>query len=101
MQNSNSDSARTANRRALLKGGAFAAAAAAAGAIGMSASPAAADFGDMDDGPITRGDAAILRFLAAAEIIESDLWQQYNELGGVSGGSAPYITALMVLDGDM
>jgi hypothetical protein len=33
---------------------------------------------------LTRGDAAILRFLAAAEIIETDLWQQYNELGGVN-----------------
>jgi hypothetical protein len=30
-------------------------------------------------GAITRGDIAILRFLAAAELIESDLWQQYNE----------------------
>jgi Ferritin-like domain len=57
---------------------------------------------------LTRGDIAILRFLAAAEIIETDLWQQYNELGGipdheVPGGSgcAPYITALEVLDGDM
>src|ERR1700730_13691283 len=27
-----------------------------------------------------KGDAAILRFLAAAEILETDLWQQYNEL---------------------
>ena len=34
-------------------------------------------------GHLTRGDAAILRFLAAAEIIESDLWQQYNELAGI------------------
>src|SRR4051812_38113256 len=32
---------------------------------------------------LTRGDAAILRFLAAAEILETDLWQQYNELAGV------------------
>ena len=31
---------------------------------------------------LTKGDAAILRFLAAAEIIESDLWLQYQELGG-------------------
>src|SRR5580698_1107526 len=30
-----------------------------------------------------RGDAAILRFLAAAELIESDLWTQYAELGGI------------------
>ena len=33
-------------------------------------------------GNLKRGDAAILRFLAAAEIIESDLWEQYWELGG-------------------
>ncbi len=33
-------------------------------------------------GRLTRGDAAILRFLAAAEILESDLWEQYWELGG-------------------
>ncbi len=57
---------------------------------------------------LTQGDIAILRFLAAAEIIETDLWQQYNELGGIvdsevpgGHGCAPYITALEVLDGDM
>ncbi|MEO8660353.1 MAG: ferritin-like domain-containing protein [Bryobacteraceae bacterium] len=58
---------------------------------------------------LTRGDAAILRFLAAAEILESDLWVQYNELGGVqdsevpgvTGGSPAYIEALSVLDEDM
>ena len=37
-------------------------------------------------GRLTAGDAAILRFLTAAEIIETDLWQQYNEIGGVNGG---------------
>ena len=69
-------------------------------------------------GNLTEGDAAILRFLAAAEILESDLWEQYWELGGVpfgehvdiprgesppqfSGGNAPYIAALEILDGDM
>jgi len=31
-------------------------------------------------GRLTRGDVAILRFLAAAEILETDLWQQYTEL---------------------
>src|SRR5437588_12673743 len=31
---------------------------------------------------LSRGDVAILQLLAAAEIIEADLWQQYNELGG-------------------
>src|ERR1035437_10947727 len=33
-----------------------------------------------NDGRISPGDAAILRFLAAAEILEADLWQQYKEL---------------------
>jgi len=57
---------------------------------------------------LSRGDAAILRFLAALEILETDLWQQYNELGGVQddevpggGGSAAYTAALEVLDPDM
>jgi hypothetical protein len=35
---------------------------------------------------LTLGDIAILRFLAAAELIESDLWQQYAELGGLTSG---------------
>jgi hypothetical protein len=52
-------------------------------------------------GSLSAGDAAILRFLAAAEIIEADLWQQYNELGGVNGGNPAYIAALQNLDGDM
>lgn len=57
---------------------------------------------------LTRGDIAILRFLAAAEIIETDLWQQYNELGGIQdkevpggSGSQLYTEALQRLDGDM
>lgn len=50
---------------------------------------------------LTDGDVAILRFLAAAEIIESDLWQQYNELGGADGGNKAYIAALSNLDADM
>src|SRR5689334_4231194 len=50
---------------------------------------------------LTDGDVAILRFAAAAEIIETDLWQQYNELGGVDGGNAAYQLALENLDGDM
>jgi hypothetical protein len=47
------------------------------------------------------GDVAILRFLAAAELIESDLWSQYAELGGANGGNPAYILALQNLDGDM
>ena len=36
--------------------------------------------GDDSGGKLSRGDASILRVLAAAEIIESDLWEQYWEL---------------------
>jgi hypothetical protein len=59
-------------------------------------------------GPLTTGDAAILRFLSAAEILETDLWQQYNELGGIQdaevpggSGNAKYTEALGELDEDM
>ena len=50
---------------------------------------------------LTRGDAAILKFLAAAELIETDLWTQYAELGGAQGGNPAYILALQNLDNDM
>jgi hypothetical protein len=45
-------------------------------------SKAKADPGDAS-GMLAKADAAMLRFLAAAEILESDLWEQYWELGGV------------------
>ncbi|HVC80142.1 MAG TPA: ferritin-like domain-containing protein [Chloroflexota bacterium] len=57
---------------------------------------------------VTKGDIAILRFLAAAEILETDLWQQYNELAGIQdsevpggSGSKPYTAAVQKLDSDM
>ena len=59
-------------------------------------------------GSITTGDIAILRWLAAAELIETDMWQQYNELGGIQDsevpggtGNEPFTDALEVLDEDM
>src|SRR6185437_9154746 len=52
-------------------------------------------------GRLSRGDAAILRFLAAAELIETDLWLQYTELGGVNGGNPAYTAALENLDEEM
>ncbi len=59
-------------------------------------------------GGLTPGDAALLRFAAAAEILETDFWVQYNELGGVQdsevpggSGNAKYTAALEVLDEDM
>jgi hypothetical protein len=53
-----------------------------------------------DDKHLKKGDADILRFLAAAEIIETDLWQQYTELGGQDAPSSSYVGALQILDGD-
>jgi hypothetical protein len=50
---------------------------------------------------LSKGDAAILKFLAAVELIEKDLWQQYNELGGVNSPNASFVQALQNLDGDM
>jgi hypothetical protein len=59
-------------------------------------------------GGLTPGDAALLRFAAAAELLEADFWIQYNELGGVQDpevpggtGNAAYTAALEVLDSDM
>jgi Ferritin-like domain len=59
-------------------------------------------------GGLTAGDEAILRLLAAAEIIETDLWQQYNELAGIQDSEVPggtgnpaYTAAVEVLDEDM
>lgn len=51
-----------------------------------------------DSGGLSKGDVAILRLLAAAEILESDLWQQYKE---ISLGNPAFIQAIQVLDGDM
>jgi len=64
----------------------------AAGAAGASLlahnRTAFADDENRDD-RLTKGDAALLRFAAAAEILESDFWIQYNELGGVQDAEVP------------
>ena len=98
---------RAIDRRSLLKTGLGAGAVATAGLIGESLLLAEDDDGQ-HGGRLTRGDAAMLRFAAAAEILETDFWVQYNELGGVqdkevAGGSGnpAYTAALAVLDSDM
>jgi hypothetical protein len=96
-------SAQLSSRRSfLLKGAAVGAATMGAGRLLADPPRAFASAG------LTPGDAAILRFLAAAETLETDAWQQYNELGGiqdseVQGGSGnpAYAAALAVLDSDM
>lgn len=59
-------------------------------------------------GGLTPGDAALLRFPAALELLEADFWIQYNELGGIQDPEVPggtgnplYTAALAVLDEDM
>jgi Ferritin-like domain len=63
-----------------------------AGVLGRS-TPAFAEDESSNSSSITKGDIAIIRFLAAAELIESDLWQQYSELGGLTPGQLPVETA--------
>src|ERR1700747_1510643 len=68
---SSQSAGRVRSRRSFIAG-------AGAGVLGagvLASAPAA-----FAKGSLGAGDAAILRFLAAAEILESDLWQQYNEL---------------------
>ena len=91
-------------------------------AVGGAITTSAGLLSAQDDGRrLNQGDEAILRLLAAAEIIESDLWEQYAELSSAvgvnsdfaspnpatgtkptpTGGNAAYTAALQVLDGDM
>jgi hypothetical protein len=97
-------------RRSFLKNGLAAAGAATVGAglLAHGSSVLAEEGHEERSGRLTKGDASILRFLAAAEILETDLWQQYNELGGVQDNEVPggsgspiYTAALAVLDSDM
>jgi len=84
-------------------------AAGAAGMMGGSLLPKGLEvFAEQQSGSLTEGDASILRFLATLETLETDFWQQYNELGGIQDsevpggtGSAAYTLALEVLDSDM
>jgi hypothetical protein len=57
---------------------------------------------------LTTGDAALLRFPAALELLEADFWIQYNELGGIQDDEVPggsgneaYTDALEVIEDEM
>jgi len=96
----------TVGRRSFIKG---------LGIVGATLLPASAILMreakalEQSSGRLTKGDADLLRFAAWAEIVESDLWTQYNELGGATKpndgppnvGNPPYKLALQNLDGDM
>lgn len=103
MKNSEDMVKRSVNRRSFLRNGVLAGGAAVAGAgLLSSGKTMLAQENDDARGSLDRGDVAILRFVAAAEIIESDLWQQYAELGGITSDSStnPYQAAFQVLDSD-
>jgi hypothetical protein len=110
------------DRRSFLKKGMVAGAVTmGAGLLVGSSSALARDDKSEKNGGLTKGDAAILRFLAAAEILESDLWLQYQELAGTqdnevstlasqlipgypsqpTGGNPLYTAAVSQLDSDM
>src|SRR5881409_2326365 len=96
-------------RRSFLKGiGVAGAASVGAGLLAQTSSAFAQEGPEEHSGRLTRGDAAILRFLAAAEILETDFWVQYNELGGIPDSEVPggsgnpiYTAKLENLDEDM
>ena len=79
---------RSVGRRSFMKNGLLAGGAVGVGLLANGTS-ARAQYGESSGGQLNRGDIAILRFLAAAELIESDLWTQYAELGGLTPGLTP------------
>ena len=103
-----SPSRSTVNRRSFLKGGVWAGAAAVGAGVLAGRLPAFAQKSSSKS--LSAGDIAILQFLAAAELIESDLWIQYAELGGIGKKAPievnpneklnPYQVALSNLDSD-
>src|SRR5271168_1045856 len=101
---------RSVDRRSFLKGGLLAGGAAVGAGLLATGPLARAQAQTQTSGSLNKGDIAILRFLAAAELIEADLWTQYAELGGI-GINPPvevvqnqtlnnYQVALSNLDGD-
>src|SRR5437899_7582151 len=98
-------------RRSFLKGiGVAGAASVGTGLLAQTSSAFAQEGPEEHSGRLVRADAALLRFAAAAEILETDFWVQYNELGGVQDNEFPggggtgnpaYTAALTVLDSDM
>jgi len=125
MKKSGSILKNSGSRRRFLQNGMVAAGAVTMGTGLLPGSLSAfAQGGDNSGETLSRGDASILRFLLAAEILESDLWEQYWELSSAAGiahrgdfaskinpstgkapvgtgGNLPYTTALQLLDGDM
>ena len=101
---------RSVNRRSFMKGGLLAGGAVVGAGLLSTSKLVGAQASSRQSGFLNAGDVAILRFLAAAELIESDLWTQYAELGGIGDLPPieidpkeplnPYQVALSNLDSD-
>src|SRR5438477_871725 len=103
------DVRRPVDRRSFMKKGLVTAGTASVGAALLTNSSElfAAGGPEEHSGRLTKGDAALLRFAAAAEILETDFWVQYNELAGVQDDEVPggsgnslYAAALASVDDD-
>ena len=102
IQSKDPNSSTAVARRSFIKG---------LGVVGATLLPGAAllKAQSTSSGKLSKGDADLLRFALWAELVESDLWTQYNELGGATApndgppnaGNPPYLAALQNLDGDM
>jgi len=110
MKNPVNGSQKSVNRRSFMKRGLAVAGTASVGGalLTNNASLFAKEGPEERSGRLTPGDAALLRFAAAAEILETDFWVQYNELGGIQDSEVPggsgipaYTAALQKLDMDM
>ncbi len=85
---------RPTSRRAFFRGAAFAGA-----GVGLAGVAGAQILPTTSPGPgITQGDVDILRFLAAAEFLETDLWDQYWEL---AAGNEAYGRALNNIEDEL
>jgi hypothetical protein len=101
---------RSVDRRSFLKGGLLAGGTAMGAGLLANSPLTRAQARTQESGSLSAGDIAILRFLTAAELIESDLWTQYAELGGIGNLPPievdpneplnPYQVALSNLDSD-
>jgi hypothetical protein len=109
MKDEATDSKQVVGRRSFMKKSLVTAgtATAAAGLLTSGLPLFASDNSEEHRGTLTKGDAALLRFAAAAEILETDFWVQYNELAGVQdsevpggSGNEPYAEKFEAIDDD-
>src|SRR5438477_9987980 len=85
------DVRRPVDRRSFMKKGLVTAGTASVGAALLTNSSELFAAGGPEEHSrrLTKGDAALLRFAAAAEILETDFWVQYNELAGIQDDEVP------------